>query len=111
MPPMPDRQPDQQVDHVEEAERALARTYLAPGHPPREHKPNPGYRAAQAHAAIAIAQELRGIREALSGRVEGRYQRALGAIVGETLDEDMSPNSARKRVYRLAAEALEGGSR
>lgn len=54
--------PDQKVDHAEEARRLLefSRREGSDESSPAMH--------AQAHASLAIAEELRGIREALGGK-------------------------------------------
>lgn len=65
---------------------------------------------AQVYASLAIAEELKGIREALSGRVEGRYRQALNEIAGLAVDEsEPDDNKVRERAYVIATKALQAG--
>lgn len=63
---------DQQVDHVERAQQELSEAETRAAASPL---PTAGHFAfAQAHASIAIAQELRGIREMLEGTLRVRVR-------------------------------------
>lgn len=108
MPSGTPQKEEAKVDHRAKALRLLEESYSVPAET-AEQAGRDAIATALVHSQLAVAEELKGIREALSGQVEGRYRQALSGIIGLTLDEgERNDNKVREQVHRIAVDALEG---